>query len=325
MSSHDAGFDVITLGETLLRLNPPELDLLERSSVLEARIGGSESNTAVALSRLGLRVAWLSRLPDNPLAGRILTELAGHGVDVGAVRRVPGERLGTYYYQPARAPRASRVWYDRADSAMARMRPEELPDALFRPGAARFFHTTGITLGIGAAARATALAAMQRARDAGWRVSFDVNHRAALWPPETARPVYEQALALADLVFIAERDVGLLWPEYASDWRGLHACCPRAALVTTRGATGAAARGPDGTVHEQPAIAAEVVDRLGRGDAFSAGFLCRWLEDGDAADALRWGNAAAALKATIPGDLALIDRHEIEELLSAAGGGDVRR
>lgn len=318
-------FDVVTLGETLLRLNPPDLDLLERTTVLEARIGGSESNTAVALSRLGLQVTWLSRLPDNPLAARILTELSGHGVDVGSVRRVPGERLGTYYYQPARAPRASRVWYDRADSAMARMRPEDLPDDVFRAGAARLFHTTGITPGIGAAARATALAAMQRARGAGWRVSFDVNHRAALWPPETARPVYEQALALADLVFVAERDVATLWPGYATDWRGLHARCPQALLVVTRGAAGAAARLPDGTVHEQPAITAEVVDRLGRGDAFSAGFLCRWLEDGNAAEALRWGNAAAALKAAIPGDLALIDRREVEELLGAAGGADVRR
>lgn len=318
-------FDVVTLGETLLRLNPPDLDLLERTTVLEARIGGSESNTAVALSRLGLRVAWLSRLPDNPLADRILTELSGHGVDVGSVRRAPGERLGAYYYQPARAPRASRVWYDRANSAMAQMRPDELPDDFFQPDAARLFHTTGITPGIGEAARKTAFAALQRARDAGWRVSFDVNHRAALWPPETARPVYEQALALADLVFAAERDVGLLWPEYATDWRGLHARCPQALLVVTRGAAGAAARLPDGTVHEQPAIAAEVVDRLGRGDAFSAGFLCRWLENGDAAEALRWGNAAAALKAAIPGDLALIDRREIEDLLSAAGGVDVRR
>lgn len=315
--------DVVTLGETLLRLTPPGRELLERASTLEIHVAGSESNTAVALSRLGVRVCWLSRLPDNPLGERVRGELSRYGVDTGYVARAPGERLGTFYYQPASPPRASRVWYDRADSAMARMQPEHLPTEPFRPGAARLFHTTGITLGLGEAARATALAAVDRARAAGMHFSFDLNHRRNLWQADIARPHYRAALALAELVFVAERDIELLWP--GADPQAFHAHCPQALLLVTRGERGALAITAEGKRYEQAAFPAAGVDRLGRGDAFSAGFLYQWLASGDIAESLRWGAALAALKYATPGDMAIVDRREVLALLEQDRNADLDR
>jgi len=317
-------FDVVTLGETMLRLTPPALERLERTRSLDVHSGGSESNTAVALSRLGSRVCWLSRLPDNPLADLVCGEIARFGVDTRFVVRAPGERIGTYYYEPAGAPRNSRVYYDRAGSAMARIRPEDLPAAPFEPGTSRLFHTTGITVAISETARATARQAADWARSAGMQVCFDVNHRRNLWSVADARGHYDEWLALADLVFIAERDVALLWPELGSAVE-LHARCRDAILVITRGAEGSVAVTPQNRQISQVAIQATEVERLGRGDAFSGGFIHQWLASGDVAEALRWGAAVAALKFAMPGDMALVTSEEVESVLNGNRISQVQR
>ncbi len=318
-------FDVVTLGETMLRLTPPGLERLERTRTLDVHSGGSESNTAVALSRLGSRVCWLSRLPDNPLADLVCGEIARFGVDIRYVVRAQGERIGTYYYEPARAPRNSRVFYDRADSASARMRPEDLPAAPFQHGISRLFHTTGITVAISETARATARAAVDRARDASMRICFDVNHRQTLWSPTEARAHYDEWLALSDLVFVAERDVALLWPELSTAV-DLHRRCPGATLVITRGAEGSIAVTPENREFRQAAFEATEVERLGRGDAFSGGFIHQWLAtDGDVGEALRWGAAVAALKFAMPGDMALVTPDEVRSVIEGGGQTQVQR
>jgi len=317
-------YDVVTLGETMLRLTPPGLERLDQVRSLDVHCGGSESNTSVALSRLGSRVCWLSRLPDSPLADLVCGEMARFGVDTRYVVRAPEERIGIYYYEPARAPRSSRVFYDRVDSAAARMRPEDLPTAPFEAGMSQLFHTTGITTAIGERACATARLAAERARAAGMRISFDVNHRRNLWSPTDARSQYDEWLPLADLVFVAERDVALLWPELDSAV-DLHALCRQATLIVTRGAEGSIAVTAEGSEIHQPAYQATEVERLGRGDAFSAGFIHRWLDSGDVAEALQWGAAVAALKFAMPGDMALVTPNEVRAVFSSDGSSQVQR
>ena len=319
-------YEVITLGETMLRLTPPGLELLETVRSLEAHVGGSESNTSVALARLGSRVAWLSRLPDNPLADLVCGELTRYGVDTRYVVRAPGERIGVYYHQQARAPRSSQVYYDRADSAMARMQPDQLPSEPFQSGSARLFHTSGITLAISQSARKTAEAALEQARQARMKISFDVNHRRNLWSNAEAQQACQPWLTTADLVFVAERDIALIWPDCAGDPEAFHRYCPQAVLIVTRGAEGSLALTPDGNQHRQSAYQGAEVDRLGRGDAFSAGFIHHWLAEGDVPEALRWGAATAALKGATPGDMALIHRHEVERLLELGDrASDIQR
>ena len=160
MSDDVPQYDVLTLGETMARFTPPGFERFGQSRSVEMHVGGSESNTAVGLSRLGFRACWLSRLTNNAIGRWIATEIASHGVDVSWVNWTDEDRVGTYYLERGRPPRSSQVFYDRAGSAMSRMRPEELPAELFTSNAARVFHTSGITLGLSQVARQTALRAV---------------------------------------------------------------------------------------------------------------------------------------------------------------------
>ncbi|MFC6674108.1 sugar kinase [Marinobacterium aestuariivivens] len=276
-------YDIVALGETLLRLTPPHLQRLGQNAQFDLHVGGCEGNTLSAMARLGLNCAWLSRLPNHEMGDLVRQFLRQHGVDVSHVCDGGDDRLGIYFYEPGRAPHRSQVIYDRADSAMARMQPEELPEALFRPGAARLFHTSGITLGLSDLARATAERALELARGAGIPCSLDVNYRQRLWTPEAARACLDPLLPRLDLLLIAERDIATLWPELAAEsfedsLRRLQSLAPDTVLVMTRGSAGAALLTPDGALHCVPAFKAIEVERLGGGDAFAAGFLSAWLE-----------------------------------------------
>jgi 2-dehydro-3-deoxygluconokinase len=137
--------DVVTLGETMLRLTPANYRRLEQASALDIEVGGTESNMAIGLARLGLKPIWLSRLTNNPMGRLIAGALAAQGVDTSHVVWTDDDRVGVLFFEIGKAPRGSRVIYDRQGSAGSRMRPEELPHDLFQPDRARLFHTTGVT------------------------------------------------------------------------------------------------------------------------------------------------------------------------------------
>src|SRR5579862_6975429 len=141
----DRVWDVVTFGETMLRLSPPGFGRLEEAVTLDVRIGGSESNTAVALARLGLRSAWWSKLPANPLGRRIENEIRRWGVDTSGViwDEDAGARAGVYFLDFGVAPRGIDVFYDRAASSASRLTAEEVTEA--RIAGARLLHLTGIT------------------------------------------------------------------------------------------------------------------------------------------------------------------------------------
>ncbi len=323
-------FDAITFGETMLRLTPPGFDRLEQATTFELHIGGSESNTAVGLARLGCRTAWLSRLPDTSLGHLVASTIGRYGVDVSDVVWSDTDRLGTYYLERGRPPRGSQVLYDRRDSAISKMRPDELPTQLFASGKAKLFHTSGITLGISESAAATAQFAAELAKAAGMLVSFDVNYRAKLWRPEAARASCADFIKQADIVFLPVRDARTVFGlEAPSDEAILHNLLhhfPHCTFVMTLGAGGAIAMDRHGEIFRQAAFATTEVERLGSGDAFAAGYLANFLKRGDIGSALRWGCATASLKYTIPGDLPLVHRYEVEALVaSESGSKDIMR
>lgn len=320
--------DVVTLGETMLRLTPPNLRRLEQATSLDIEVGGTESNVAIGLSRLGLKVAWLSRLTDNPLGRLIAGSIAAHGVDTSHVCWTSEDRVGVLFYEMGKAPRGSRVLYDRRHSAVSRMQAADLPQELFRPDGARLLHTTGITLALRESLTNTAHHALQLAKAAGWLVSFDINYRQTLWEPSQARQGCHTYAEAADILFIPRGDACLLFDldidmPAETVLGNVAAAYPRATIVMTLGADGALGRAPGEDPIRQAAYPAEAVDRLGGGDAFAAGFLYAYLTTTEVTHrlptALRWGAAAAALKYTIPGDAPLIDRHEVEILLQQAG------
>jgi 2-dehydro-3-deoxygluconokinase len=195
-------------------------------------------------------------------------------------------------------------------------------------------HLTGITLALGPNLRATAQHALRLARSAGWRVSFDVNYRQQLWTPAEALRVCDPVIAAADMLFIPRGDASLLFGfdatlEATRVIEALAERYPQATVVMTLGAEGAIGREPQGQPLRQPAFPAQEVGRLGGGDAFAAGFLFRYLTASDGAhrlaQALQWGTALAALKYSIPGDIPLIDRHEVEALLAQGAPGPTLR
>ena len=320
-------FDVLTMGESMMRLTPPGELRIEQTRAFDIWVGGTESNTAVGLARLGMNVAWFSRLPASPLGRYISNRIAQFGVDVSQVVWAQDERLGIYFHEKAQPPRASEIIYDRADSAMSRIQPADLPAELFQPGSASLFHSTGITLAISESAHATTIEAMQRAKRAGWRISFDTNYRSKLWPGAQAAAQCDQAMCLADLIFCPLGDYQVMYggataEKAIADLAGRY---PEALIVMTLGKDGSQALQGGGEIIRQPAILAGEVGRIGGGDAFAAGFIYAWLQNGDVAHALKWGAALSSLKYTIPGDLPLVDRDSVAALVAGGAGGGLIR
>src|SRR5579885_681950 len=178
-------FDVVTFGEAMIRLSPPNFRRLEQAQGLDVQVGGAELNTAVGLARLGRSAAWVSRLTRNPL-GRLVANAARQaGVNTDHVVWTDEDRVGLYFLEFGAAPRASSVLYDRKGSAAAAVRPGMVPWAAVLAGA-KWFHVTGITPALGTGAAEATREALQAARQAGVRTSIDLNYRVKLWGQEEA-------------------------------------------------------------------------------------------------------------------------------------------
>lgn len=320
---------IVTLGEAMLRFTPADGEHPEAARHWIAEVGGAESNVAIALARLGLAVGWVSRLPTTWLGRRVARVLRGHGVDVSRVLWTTEGRLGLYFVHPGVPPRPAQVLYDRAGSALATIDPDEVDWAYVRT--ARVVHLTGITPALGAGPRRLVERAIAEVHAAGGLVSFDVNYRARLWAPEAARQVIEPLLEAVDLLLLGRTDLRALFPDLATDavatddeaaLRALAARFRPRVAVLRCGAQGALALAGD-ALERCPALPAAEVDRLGRGDAFTAGFLYGYLE-GSVAQALRYGVAIAALKMTYPGDACWATRADLQQALAAEATDIVR-
>ena len=320
-------YDVVTFGETMMRLTPPGYLRIEQTPSFDIWVGGTESNTAIGLARLGMDAAWFSRLPASPMGRYVSNRVQQYGVDVSHIVWAEDSRLGIFFHEKSEAPRASRIIYDRKDSAVSHIQPADLPHELFSTDMSRLFHVTGITLAISASARMTALAAMRRAKDLGWQVSFDTNYRSTLWSGEQAAEDCDEAMALADIVFCPFGDYKALYGDSAAEdaLAFLAAKYPETLIIMTLGKDGAGAIRPDGERFRQSAILAGEVGRIGGGDAFAAGFLYAWLTFADVALALKWGVAMSSHKYTIPGDLPLVDYEEVASLVAGSTGGGLIR
>lgn len=301
---------LVTFGETMLRLSVPAGERLETATSFDCRVGGAESNVAVAAARLGTDAAWLSKLPDSPLGRRVAGELRRHGVDPRVVYAEEG-RQGTYYLEQGSTPRGTDVVYDRASSAVTTATTDELDTDATR--SAEVFFTTGITPALSETLRETTTELV----DIAETTAFDLNYRGKLWSPAEARETYEALLPSVDLLFAPARDVREVL-EIEGDPAELLAALQDAfdieTVVLTRGDAGALAR-RDGETVEQPAYDAATVDPIGSGDAFAGGFLSRYIRDEPLARALEYGAATAALKRTIRGDLAVVSEAAVEQVI----------
>jgi 2-dehydro-3-deoxygluconokinase len=315
--------DLVTFGETMLRLSPPRGERLETADGLDVQAGGAESNVAVGASRLGADAVWLSKLPDSPPGRRVTNELRSHGVRPEVAWTDAAEsRVGTYYLERGGAPRGSNVVYDRAGAAITTVTPADLSTDSFAD--ATRFHTTGITPALSDRAAETTTALLRAAGEAGLTRSFDLNYRAKLWDPATARAAYEDLFEHVDTLFVPRRDARDVLEregDAVSIAHGLASEFELETVVVTRGAEGAVAL-RDGSVYEQAVFDAETIDAIGTGDAFVAGYLAKRIDGGDIAAALEWAAATAALKRTVTGDVAVVTPEEVADVVDGAGGID---
>ncbi len=312
--------DLATFGEGLLRLSPPDDTPLELADTLEVHVGGAANNVAVAGARLGLDATWLSKLAETPPAHRVTGHLQRHGVDP-AVGWTDEGRQGTYYLETADPPRGPVVSYDRAGAAVRSATAAELPTA--RIEAADAFHLTGITPALSATLRETSADLLAIAREADTTTCFDLNYRSKLWRPAEARETVESLLDDVDWFVLPERDAESVMdrggaPESVA--RGLAADFDLETVILTRSDEGALAI-HDGEVYEQPAFEAGDAHPVGSGDAFVGGFLAERPQGGSIQGALAYGAATAALKRTIPGDVAAVSREAVERVVA----GDHRK
>jgi 2-dehydro-3-deoxygluconokinase len=298
---------VVTAGETMVLGVPTRPGRLRHASSLELKIGGAESNLAIALSRLGISAGWVGLLGDDEPGQLVLDRIRGEGVDTSVVRRVPDLPTGLYLRE--QVGREMRVYYYRGGSAASTMSEGTFDPAYLR--GAEFLHLTGITPALSAECRGFVLWAAREAREGGTRVSFDVNFRSKLWSAAGARAFAEEVMPHVDLLLIGDEEASALWGREDEDLvRELAASGPRE-VVLKRGGEGSLAL-VDGRAITQPAFPVEEVDPVGAGDAFDAGYLAGHLWDLDPEERLRVANAMGALSVATLGDYeGLPDREEL--------------
>lgn len=296
---------VVTLGETMALLSTPDWGRVTGGSALPVGIGGAESNVAIGLARLGVPSAWISRVGDDAFGALVTREIRAEGVRVLAGRD-PEAPTGLMLKE-MRGGKPWRVRYYRRGSAASRLSPSDIDAAAV--AAADVLHVSGITAALGPGPRETLDHVIGVAREAGTLVSFDVNYRATLWPPEEAGPVLARLAAAADLVFAGPEEAALLLglpvgevsfelgEELARELAGRG---PRTAVVKL-GALGAVAVDGD-AAHRAEAVPVTVVDPVGAGDAFVAGYLSGLVAGEPVPGCLRLGNAAGAAVCRVPGD-----------------------
>ena len=332
---------VICFGEILLRLSPPDRQMLVQAGGLDMVVGGAEANVASALASLDHDVRFAGVVADNPLGERALAALRGVGVDVRHVARAPG-RMGLYFLEAGSGPRPSAITYDRSGSAFAEAAPGSIDFAGALAGA-RLLHCGGITPALGPGGVALARAAQDAARAAGVPICFDGNYRAQLWAAWDNDPamILRELVDDATILIGNHRDIGLLLRrEFSSEGEARRREAAEAAfdafprleliastarhLVTSDHHRIAARVDSREGAHQTDEIdVTGIVDRIGTGDAFAAGVLDGWLAGADLAAMAGRGLALAALKHTIAGDMCPVSRAMLDGF--SAGAGDVRR
>jgi 2-dehydro-3-deoxygluconokinase len=321
--------DVVTFGEAMVRLSPPHFQRLEQTQSLDLSVGGAELNVAVGVTRFGMKSAWVSKLPKNPLGYLIRNRAQEFGVDCSHVVWSDQGRTGLYFLELGASPRASSVLYDRAGSAISMIKPGEVDWTKVFTGS-KHFHMSGITPALSASASGVTAEALKAAKKAGCTVSYDLNYRKKLWTPAEAKRVQEPLMADVDVLITTEEDTNVVFGIKEKDYEAAaeklaHTFKFKIVAITLREDVSVwknrwtAIAYHDGKVFKDRKYEVEIVDRVGAGDSFTAGFLYGWLKLKDIEKGVQYGNAFSALKHTIPGDFNWSTQEEVENQLKGAG------
>ncbi len=330
-------FSVLGMGEVMLRLSPTGKERISQSETFDKMAGGSEMNVVAGISQLGLRTGIITKLPDNEIGRFIKNKIRYTGIsdDCIVYDQSPNKRLGVYYYESGAYPRVSVVVYDRANSSFTTFDASELKPKVY--GSTNVFHVSGITLALGASLRKNVSQMIDRFKAEGALISFDVNYRASLWDEQTAKHEILSLLPKIDILFVSEETLRRMFGQtgelteihrrFSDEFPNLKMIIStkRTATTPTRHTFTSLAYDCVEKRHyfEEPYRDIEVVDRIGSGDAYVAGALYGILNYHTIEQAVKFGNAMAAVKNTISGDMTVCDHQDIVRVIRAHdGSGD---
>jgi len=341
---------IVSFGEIMLRLKSPGHERFFQSPSLEATFGGGEANVAVSLTLLGKQGVFVTALPDNPVGTGAVQSVAKFGVDISNIRRTKG-RVGIYFLETGANQRPSNVVYDRDGSSVSLVKCGDFDWPRIFAGA-KWFHITGITPALSQSAADASIEAAREAKKAGLTVSVDLNYRKKLWNYGKKAPeVMRELVKHADVIIANEEDIqkclGIeatgvdvssgeldsalyekLTAQVKKEFPNLSqvAVTLRESRSADRNGWSAALSGRNGFFLSQQYDIDDIIDRVGGGDSFSAGFIFGMLEfPGDERKALEFAVAASCLKHSIDGDFNLTTRAEVDALMKGDGSGRVQR
>lgn len=321
-------YDLIGLGEVMLRLSPPDKEKISQSETFVKNAGGSELNVVSGAAMLGIRSAIITKLPENKMGHFIRNKIRYGNVsdDYIIYDHSPEKRLGIYYYESGAYPRKSSVIYDRANSSVCSLSLSDLPSDIY--GKTKIFHVSSITMALSPSLKETTLELIKRFKATGAYISFDVNYRASLWSEEEARAVVESIFPYVDFLFVSEETsrrmlqrTGTLeeiMQGYANDYGcTLIATTRREVISPTHHNFNSKMLFKGKFYEENPYNNIEVIDRIGSGDAYLAGVLYGLVKYGTPERAIEIGNALSAVKNTVPGDMSASSIEEIESVIKS--------
>lgn len=336
---------VVTFGEIMLRLTPPNQKRIVQTDTFNVIYGGGEANVSVSLANYGLDSYYVTKLPENPVGQSALNELRRYGVNTDLIVR-GGDRLGIYYCENGASQRSSNVIYDRAHSAIAEASADDFDwDKIFAD--VDWFHTTGITPALSENMSEITLAAVKAAKTNGVKVSCDLNFRAKLWTKERAGEVMSRIMEYVDICIANEEDAEMVFgiksgsditggdinvdgfkdvaqqliDRFDLEMVGSHLRISRSA--SDNGWLIVLYDGNDFVKSTQYDI--HIVDRVGGGDSFAGGLIYSVLSGKSLQEAAEFGAAASCLKQSIPGDFNHVSNKEVESLAGGNTSGRVKR
>jgi len=302
MTSPTPAFDVATFGEAMMLLVADRPGPIEQAECFYKRTAGAETNVAIGLARLGLKVGWASRLGADSMGRYLLAEMRREGIDCSRVASDPAARTGFQFKGRVTDGSDPPVEYHRKGSAASLMGPQDIDEGWLR--SARHLHATGVFAAISETSRAAACRTLEVMRAAGRTISFDTNLRPTLWAtPELMRHWINQLAVQADWVLPGLDEgrflTGERTPEAIAAWYRARG----AKLVVVKlGPDGAYFDGAAGTGHVPAVPVQEVIDTVGAGDGFAVGMISALLEGRTVPEAVRRGAWIGARAVQVLGD-----------------------
>lgn len=325
----DKKYDLLSLGELLLRLSPPTNERICKTKLFEQNIGGAEFNVVAGVSNLGLKTGFISKIPSNDIGSLIENEIFCQNISNEFIIKDNSKdsRIGIYFYENGAYPRKPRIVYDRKYSSINNICIDDFPEEMYT--STKCFHTCGITLGLNEKIRKIAIEIIKRFKKGGALISFDVNFRSNLWTGEEAKKYIEEILPLVDIFFCSESTARLTFLKNGTEKEIMKSFTdkyPISIIATTKRIVHSPKSHSFGSIiydaknnkyfEEKMYKEIEVIDRIGSGDAYISGVLYGILTNPkDLSYALSLGNAISALKNTIKGDIVKTNIEEINSII----------